>query len=91
MARVSIEDCLNVMENRFALVLIAADRTRQLMDGKESLVRSRNKQGVTALREIADKLVLPLFPVDDDQHNDPLVKAAQAQTVLDAAPAAPQA
>jgi len=41
MARVSIEDCLDVLENRFALVTVAAARTRQLMNGDEPLVKSR--------------------------------------------------
>ena len=57
MARVSIEDCLNRMPNRFALVAVAAHRTRQLMEGAEALVRSKNKFAVTALREIAEGLV----------------------------------
>jgi DNA-directed RNA polymerase subunit omega len=57
MARVSIEDCLNVLENRFALVSVAASRTRQLMGGDEPLVKSKNKMAVTALREIAEGFV----------------------------------
>ena len=54
MARVSIEDCQKVMPNRFALVTVAANRTRQLMSNSVPLVRSKNKQAVTALREIAE-------------------------------------
>jgi DNA-directed RNA polymerase subunit omega len=54
MARVSIEDCLEQIDNRFALVLIASDRTRQLMDGADPLVKARNKESVLALREIAE-------------------------------------
>jgi len=54
MARVSIEDCLEYMENRFALVAVAADRARQLMAGQVPSIRTKNKEGVTALREIAD-------------------------------------
>jgi DNA-directed RNA polymerase subunit omega len=53
MARVTVEDCLEREENRFALVLLAARRTRQLMKGASSLVHSKNKPAVTALREIA--------------------------------------
>ena len=64
MARVSIEDCLDFLENRFALVAVAADRTRQLMKGAEPQVRSRNKEAVTALREIAEGLVLSKNPPD---------------------------
>lgn len=54
MARVTVEDCLEREENRFALVVLAAARTRQLLRGSEPLVRSKNKAAVTALREIAD-------------------------------------
>lgn len=62
MARVSIEDCLNQLSNRFAIVCIAANRTRQLMNGADPLIRSKNKLGVTALREIADGLVSSHLP-----------------------------
>jgi DNA-directed RNA polymerase subunit omega len=53
MARVTVEDCLEREENRFALVVLAAIRTRQLMRGSEALVKVKNKPAVTALREIA--------------------------------------
>jgi DNA-directed RNA polymerase subunit omega len=53
MARVTVEDCLEREENRFALVILAAHRTRQLMKGSPPLVHSKNKAAVTALREIA--------------------------------------
>jgi DNA-directed RNA polymerase subunit omega len=53
MARVTVEDCLEREENRFALVVLAAQRTRQLMKGAQPLVHSKNKAAVTALREIA--------------------------------------
>lgn len=53
MARVTVEDCLEREENRFALVVLAALRTRQLMKGNPPLVQSKNKAAVTALREIA--------------------------------------
>ena len=53
MARVTVEDCLEREENRFALVILAAHRTRQLMKGAPALVPSKNKPAVTALREIA--------------------------------------
>jgi DNA-directed RNA polymerase subunit omega len=53
MARVTVEDCLEREENRFALVILAAQRTRQLMKGAHPLVHSKNKAAVTALREIA--------------------------------------
>ncbi len=53
MARVTVEDCLEREENRFALVVLAAVRCRQLMKGAHPLVHSKNKAAVTALREIA--------------------------------------
>ena len=58
MARVSIEDCLEHIENRFALVTVASHRTRQLMEGKAPLVKTKNKEAVTSLREIAEGLIL---------------------------------
>ncbi|MDH5493094.1 MAG: DNA-directed RNA polymerase subunit omega [Myxococcales bacterium] len=57
MARVTVEDCLEHEENRFALVVLAATRTRQLVKGAPALVPSKNRQAVTALREIADHRV----------------------------------
>jgi DNA-directed RNA polymerase subunit omega len=53
MARVTVEDCLEHEDNRFALVILASQRTRQLMKGASPLVVSKNKSSVTALREIA--------------------------------------
>jgi len=53
MARVTIEDCLDAVQNRFAIAMIAARRARQLAAGAEPLVESTNKHNVHALREIA--------------------------------------
>ncbi len=53
MARVTVEDCLDREENRFALVVMAARRARSLMKSARPLVQCRNKPLVTALREIA--------------------------------------
>ena len=53
MARVTVEDCLDREENRFALVILAAIRCRQLMKGNDPLVKTKNKPAVTSLREIA--------------------------------------
>ena len=54
MARVTVEDCLAELDNRFALVLLATGRTRQLMKGSRSLVdNQKNKEPVVSLREIA--------------------------------------
>ncbi len=54
MARVTVEDCLEREDNRFALVVLAAQRTRELMKGDPALVNSKNKAAVIALREIAE-------------------------------------
>ncbi len=54
MARVTVEDCLDKVPNRFALVILAAERARQLSGGASPLVRCDNKPGVAALREIAE-------------------------------------
>ena len=54
MARITVEDTLHEMDNRFALVLLAAARARQLMKGAPSLVhRPNDKETVLALREVA--------------------------------------
>jgi DNA-directed RNA polymerase subunit omega len=65
MARVTVEDCLEHEENRFALVLLASKRCRQLMKGAPALVQSKNRAAVTALREIADKKVYWNRPVSE--------------------------
>ena len=54
MARVTVEDCLPMVDNRFALVLLATKRTRQLMAGARPLMANmKNKPPVLSLREIA--------------------------------------
>ena len=53
MARITVEDCMEHVENRFELVHLAAKRTKQLVKGARPLVKSTNKEVVTALREIA--------------------------------------
>ena len=58
MARLTVEDCLDHVENRFELVLVAAKRARQLAMGADPLVPLDNdKPTVLALREIADNLI----------------------------------
>jgi DNA-directed RNA polymerase subunit omega len=57
MARVTVEDCLDQIPSRFALVLIASRRTRQLLKGADSRVTRKNRAAVTALREIASGAV----------------------------------
>ncbi len=53
MARVTVEDCLEKVPNRFSLVILAAERARQLAGGARALVKCDNKPAVTSLREIA--------------------------------------
>jgi DNA-directed RNA polymerase subunit omega len=53
MARVTVEDCLLCEENRFALVVLASKRARQIMKGSAAVVPSTNRPNVTSLREIA--------------------------------------
>jgi len=54
MARVTVEDCMALLENRFALVVLATKRSRQLMAGGRPVVENiKNKPSVLALREIA--------------------------------------
>jgi DNA-directed RNA polymerase subunit omega len=57
MARITVEDCLDQVPNRFELVLLGARRAKQLLKGARPLVDSDNKEIVTALREIADTKV----------------------------------
>ena len=53
MDRITVEDCLDQIANRFQLVLAATYRARMLSQGHTPKIETRNKPGVTALREIA--------------------------------------
>lgn len=53
MARITVEDCLQYVDNRFALVHLATQRARQLLKGTKPFVTRKNKETVLALREIA--------------------------------------
>ena len=60
MARITVEDCLRNIDNRFEMVLTATKRARQVANGAEPMVEEQNdKPTVIALREIADGLVDP--------------------------------
>jgi DNA-directed RNA polymerase subunit omega len=65
MARVTVEDCLEKAQNRFALVHLATKRALQLRKDAEPLVESANKECVTALREVADSKITFDVPVED--------------------------
>ena len=89
MARVTVEDCLDKVDNRFQLVLVATKRARQLANGVQPLVQWENdKPTIVALREIADGLVGPSI-LDEPLH--PVVEESTEEDItilVDAAPAA---
>ena len=71
MARITVEDCLEKVDNRFELVLIATKRARQLAKGEEPLVdRDNDKNTVIALREIAEGLVTAKILDEDETAHD---------------------
>ena len=60
MARVTVEDCVDKIPNRFDLVLLASQRARQISGGAELTIdRDRDKNPVVALREIAEETIVP--------------------------------
>ena len=102
MARVTVEDCVDKVPNRFDLVLLAAERAREISGGAEiTLDRDRDKNPVVALREIAEQTVKPKdlketlvqgmqkVAVDDDDEVDEvgsLSRSAEALRLTAAAP-----
>lgn len=102
MARVTVEDCVDKVSNRFDLVLLAAQRARQISGGAElTLDRDRDKNPVVALREIAEETVRPAdlqdsvigsmqkVQVDDDDTADEIGSLAQSAEALRLTAAAP--
>ena len=78
MARVTVEDCVDKVPNRFDLVLYSGFRARQLSGGAEPLVdRDRDKNPVVALREIAAKVVKP------DEVKEEYIKSLQTHAEVD--------
>ena len=78
MARVTVEDCVDKVPNRFDLVLLSAYRARQLSGGAEPLLeRDRDKNPVVALREIAAKSVKP------DEMKEDYIKSLQKHAEVD--------
>ena len=102
MARVTVEDCVDKVSNRFDLVLLAAQRAREISGGAElTIERDRDKNPVVALREIADETVFPkhlketlvtslqrVLPEDDDEADEigSLSQQAEALRITAAAP-----
>lgn len=70
MARVTIEDCLDHVDNMYELVHLATKRARQIYRGSETLVKSKNRVIVTALREIAAGKVKAVINKGDSNDDD---------------------
>ncbi len=78
MARVTVEDCVDKVENRFELVLLAGHRARQISQGAQITIdRDNDKNPVVALREIADETLSP-----DDLKED-LIHSLQKHVEVD--------
>lgn len=102
MARVTVEDCVDKIPNRFDLVLLAAQRAREISGGAElTIERDRDKNPVVALREIAETTVRPdllketlissmqrVLPDDDDEMDEvgSLSQSAEALRITASAP-----
>ena len=70
MARVTVEDCVDKVENRFELVLLASHRARMISAGSEITVdRDNDKNPVVALREVADETISPQDPKEELIHS----------------------
>jgi len=103
MARVTVEDCVDKVPNRFDLVLLAAQRAREISGGAELTIdRDRDKNPVVALREIAETTVRPkilheslvqslqrVLPDEEDEADEigSLSQSAEAMRLSAAAPA----
>ena len=66
MARITVEDCLKQVPNRFELVLVAARRAKLLLKGARPLVESDNKEVVSALREVGAGKVSVRYPETEE-------------------------
>ena len=102
MARVTVEDCVDKVPNRFDLVLLAAQRAREISGGAElTLERDRDKNPVVALREIAEQSIKPkdlkeaaitnlqkILPDDEDDADEvsSLSQSAEALRITASAP-----
>ncbi|MBV9528965.1 DNA-directed RNA polymerase subunit omega [Sphingomonas sp.] len=102
MARVTVEDCVDKVPNRFDLVLLAAQRARQISSGADLTIdRDRDKNPVVALREIADETVRPTnlkeavigslqkVRVDEEDETEELASLSDAAEALRLTAAAP--
>nr|WP_306265993.1 DNA-directed RNA polymerase subunit omega [Pararhizobium sp. IMCC3301] len=84
MARVTVEDCVDKVENRFNLVLLAAHRARMISTGSELTIdRDNDKNPVVSLREIADETISP------DDLKEELIHSLQKYVEVDEPESAP--
>ena len=87
MARITVEDCLENIDNIFDLVMVAAKRARRLANGAEAMIEWENdKPTVVALREIADGLVGLDILDDIDVPPEELLSTAEAEQMLAGTP-----
>ena len=84
MARITVEDCLQKVNNRFTLIHMAAKRVRQLRKGADPKITSKNKDIVVSLREIAAGYVV----IDENPENHLLIQT-DASDILPVEPVAP--
>ena len=102
MARVTVEDCVDKIPNRFDLVLFAAQRARQISGGADLTIdRDRDKNAVVSLREIAEATVKPKdlqeaivanlqkVRVDEEDETDELASLSESAEALRLTAAAP--
>lgn len=83
MARVTVEDCLEFVDNRFELVLVASKRARQISNGSQPFVPLENdKPTVLALREIAEQHVGPAI-LDEEPQAEVLAAVEEAENLQD--------
>ena len=91
MARVTVEDCLDKVDNRFQLVLVATKRARQLSKGAEPFVAWENdKPTVVALREIEEDYVTPrILDEKPEQESEAIEALAMTEGGAEAVPQMP--
>ena len=87
MARITVEDCLQKVNNRFALIHMAAKRVRQLRKGVDPTVITKNRDVVTSLREIAAGTVHKAEPINEtdlpeEEKDESLLEAKEESTEL---------
>ena len=102
MARVTVEDCVDKIPNRFDLILLAGQRARQISSGADLTIdRDRDKNPVVALREIAEETVRPRdlneavvgslqkVRIDEEDETDELASLSESAEALRLTAAAP--